>query len=281
MKIANALIHNTVRIECLSADGQSISTGTAFLFLFDFDKTGIIPVLVTNKHVVFVESAKKIAITLTKDENCSPNHKENITFTIEDFIQNCLPHPDENIDLCIAPVGHFFNQLINHNFSPFIKGIRESDIMQTEEMDQLSAFEEVFMIGYPNGLWDSKNNLPIFRTGITATHPAIDFEGKKEFMIDVACFPGSSGSPVFKYIPAGLRKIENDGFAITADETFKLMGILYAGPQQTISGEIYITTVNKPISVSSIPINLGFVIKAEKLLDFKPILKNFLEKNRE
>ncbi|HGH6417174.1 TPA: hypothetical protein ACJL3H_000522 [Neisseria meningitidis] len=137
------------------------------------------------------------------------------------------------------------------------------------------------MIGYPNGLWDSKNNLPIFRTGITATHPAIDFEGKKEFMIDVACFPGSSGSPVFKYIPAGLRKIENDGFAITADETFKLMGILYAGPQQTISGEIYITTVNKPISVSSIPINLGFVIKAEKLLDFKPILKNFLEKNRE
>ncbi|WP_239995198.1 hypothetical protein [Neisseria meningitidis] len=112
MKIANALIHNTVRIECLSADGQSISTGTAFLFLFDFDKTGVIPVLVTNKHVVFVESAKKIAITLTKDENGSPNHKENITFTIEDFIQNCLPHPDENIDLCIAPVGHFFNQLI-------------------------------------------------------------------------------------------------------------------------------------------------------------------------
>lgn len=278
MEIANALIHNTVRIECFSADDQSISTGTAFLFLFDFNKTEVTPVLVTNKHVVFVESAKKIAITLTKDENGSPNHEENITLIIEDFIQICLPHPDENIDLCIAPVGHFFNQLINHNFLPFIKGLRESDIMQTEEMDQLSAFEEVFMIGYPNGLWDSKNNLPIFRRGITATHPAIDFEGKKEFMIDVACFPGSSGSPVFKYIPAGLRKIENDGFAITADETVKLMGILYAGPQQTISGEIYITTVNKPISVSSIPINLGFVIKAEKLLDFKPILKKFLEK---
>ncbi|WP_311398381.1 S1 family peptidase [Neisseria cinerea] len=281
MEIANALIHNTVRIECFSADDQSISTGTAFLFLFDFNKTEVTPVLVTNKHVVFVESAKKIAITLTKDENGSPNHEENITLIIEDFIQICLPHPDENIDLCIAPVGHFFNQLINHNFLPFIKGLRESDIMQTEEMDQLSAFEEVFMIGYPNGLWDSKNNLPIFRRGITTTHPAIDFEGKKEFMIDVACFPGSSGSPVFKYIPAGLRKIENDGFAITADETVKLMGILYAGPQQTISGEIYITTVNKPISVSSIPINLGFVIKAEKLLDFKPILKKFLEKNRE
>lgn len=281
MEIANALIHNTVRIECFSADDQSISTGTAFLFLFDFNKTEVTPVLVTNKHVVFVESAKKIAITLTKDENGSPNHEENITLIIEDFIQICLPHPDENIDLCIAPVGHFFNQLINHNFLPFIKGLRESDIMQTEEMDQLSAFEEVFMIGYPNGLWDSKNNLPIFRRGITATHPAIDFEGKKEFMIDVACFPGSSGSPVFKYIPAGLRKIENDGFAITANETVKLMGILYAGPQQTISGEIYITTVNKPISVSSIPINLGFVIKAEKLLDFKPILKKFLEKNRE
>lgn len=53
------------------------------------------------------------------------------------------------------------------------------------------------MIGYPNGLWDSQNNLPIIRRGITATSVKKDYNGKKEFLIDAAVFPGSSGSPVF------------------------------------------------------------------------------------
>nr|AAZ91408.1 hypothetical protein [Neisseria meningitidis] len=97
-------------------------------------------------------------------------------------------------------------------------------------------------------------------------------------MLPVSLVQAVSGVQIYT---CWVKKNRKRWVAITADETFKLMGILYAGPQQTISGEIYITTVNKPISVSSIPINLGFVIKAEKLLDFKPILKNFLEKNRE
>ena len=29
------------------------------------------------------------------------------------------------------------------------------------------------MIGYPNGLWDEKHNLLIFRSGIAASHPAM------------------------------------------------------------------------------------------------------------
>jgi hypothetical protein len=29
------------------------------------------------------------------------------------------------------------------------------------------------MIGYPNGIWDAKNNLPVIRKGITATHANI------------------------------------------------------------------------------------------------------------
>lgn len=36
-----------------------------------------------------------------------------------------------------------------------------------------------------------------FRRGITATNINFDYNGKKEFVIDAACFPGSSGFPVF------------------------------------------------------------------------------------
>lgn len=55
------------------------------------------------------------------------------------------------------------------------------------------------MIGYPNGIWDSVNNMPIIRKGITATHPRLNYNGRKKFMIDAACFHGSSGSPVLLF----------------------------------------------------------------------------------
>jgi hypothetical protein len=45
---------------------------------------------------------------------------------------------------------------------------------------------------------DSANNLPIVRKSITATHPSIDYRERREFLIDAACFFGSSGSPVFR-----------------------------------------------------------------------------------
>jgi hypothetical protein len=54
----------------------------------------------------------------------------------------------------------------------------------------------------------------------------------------------------------------------------KLLGILYAGPQHTATGEIEIVNVpvkQQPVAISRIPSNLGIVIKSEKLLDFENI----------
>ena len=112
--------------------------------------------------------------------------------------------------------------------------------------------------------------MPIFRRGITATHPNLDWNGKPEFLIDAACFPGSSGSPVFLYNQVGYAT-KSGGMTI-GPSRLKLIGILYAGPQHTISGEIKIVTIptqNVPVAISSIPNNLGIVIKATKLEDFE------------
>ena len=46
-------------------------------------------------------------------------------------------------------------------------------------------------------LIDEVNNKPVVRKGITATDIRLDYNGRKEFLIDAACFHGSSGSPVF------------------------------------------------------------------------------------
>jgi hypothetical protein len=54
------------------------------------------------------------------------------------------------------------------------------------------------------------------------------------------------------------------------------LGILYAGPQLTVKGDVKVVTIpnlqQKPISVSHIPNNLGYVIKSELLLDFIPLI---------
>ena len=98
-----------------------------------------------------------------------------------------------------------------------------------------------------------------------------DWNGKKEFLIDCACFPGSSGSPVLLFNVGGYfsRKGMNLG-----GMRLKLLGILYAGPQHTATGEIEIVNVpvkQQPVAISRIPSNLGIVIKSEKLLDFENI----------
>lgn len=59
------------------------------------------------------------------------------------------------------------------------------------------------MIGYPNGLWDSVNNMPIVRRGTMATNISLNHNDKREFVIDAACFPGSSGSPVVLFNKGG------------------------------------------------------------------------------
>lgn len=59
-----------------------------------------------------------------------------------------------------------------------------------------------------------------------------------------------------------------------------LLGILYAGPQMSVTGDLKVVTVpesqQKAISVSSIPNNLGFIIKSERLLDFKPMFESLV-----
>ena len=121
------------------------------------------------------------------------------------------------------------------------------------------------MVGYPNGIWDKSNNLPIIRRGITATHPLLAYEGRKKFMIDAACFPGSSGSPVFIYEDGMFRSSEN---SYSPGTRVALIGILYAGPQFTANGTLEPRPIPHSLTevpVMQIPMNLGYVISIEEI----------------
>jgi hypothetical protein len=197
--------------------------------------------------------------------------------TLDSFQQRWIPHPDPGVDLCIMPFAPVLHEAQAKGLAPFFVPLDKTLIPTAGELDGLTALEDVVMIGYPIGIWDAHNNMPVIRKGITATHPANDSEGRREFMIDSACFPGSSGSPVFLFNVGSYAS--RDGATIIGNR-IKLLGILYAGPQFTSEGQIRVVTVptqQVAVTVSQIPCNLGICIRAERLLDFEPLLQELID----
>lgn len=268
------LIHSTVRIEC-DLGGGAISTGTGYFYVFFEDQEQNVPCIVTNKHVV--QGAIKGVINLTVANDGKPQLGNFKSFTIENFESQCIFHDDVNIDLVIFPIAPLLRQAKEAKESFHYIPLAKPTIASDDLLNSLSSMEDIVMIGYPNGIWDSTHNLPIIRRGITATHPRLRYNGKPEFVIDAACFPGSSGSPVFL---ANLGSYMDASGALCTGSRIALLGTLYAGPIKKATGEIEIINVptdTKAISKTDIMINLGYVIQASKLLDFEPKLRGLLE----
>jgi len=265
------LTYTTVRIDCDVGDGRS-STGTGFFFQFAHGVSTNIPVLVTNAHVI--KGSKSLTIQLRgRTTDGLPNNGEQVLFALPTPESEWLLHPD-GLDLAILPIAGILQSMVARGTPPFYVSLRETDIPAAAQIEDLGAIENIIMVGYPNGLWDAANNLPIARAGITATHPAIDYNGKKEFVIDAACFAGSSGSPVF-YLNSGLRPQRGGGITMSAPSVL-FLGVLYAGPMYTAQGDIVVVDVPTQkinIAQSKIPMNLGYVIKSRCILDFDPILR--------
>ncbi|MFL9837437.1 serine protease [Flavobacterium sp. ST-75] len=261
------LINNTIKIEC--AEKNMIKTGTGFFFNFQKD-TLQCPVIITNKHVV--EGSNDIKLFFKKSKDNKPQYEAPYIIPIDSSL--IISHPNKNIDLVAINISPILNYFYSKNIDLYIKASDESIILNDSlQKQKLNSIENVIMIGYPNGLWDQKNNLPIVRNGITATSPFIDYNGKREFLIDIAAFGGSSGSPVYIYNSDPYIDKESNRLVITKNRFF-LLGIMYSGPIYSIDGKVVKTSPNEPdINVKSgIPMNLGFVIKATEILEFKKVI---------
>lgn len=266
LPISEKLLYSTIQIKC-NINGGRESSGTGFFYNF-IDGNRIYPAIITNKHVL--ENAIDIKVKFTKLNNEKiPLDKEHIEYSLKNNLINF--HDSCDIDLCAILIGDILNQNSNLSYIPLDSSLIPSE----EEIKKFKPIEDIAMIGYPIGLIDNINNKPIIRKGITATHIKYDYNGKKEFLIDAACFPGSSGSPVF-ILNEGMFS-GGDGNAYVGNRIF-FIGVLYAGPQHTVTGNIELVTIptkTMPFSLTSIPINLGCVIKAEEI---KELEKQTIEK---
>ncbi len=268
---------STVRIEVQIDNG--VGSGTGFFYVAIAEGGNNVQGIVTNKHVI--KSAKIGTFLFTvADKNGYPIMDQYIPIKLDNFEQRWILHPDKDIDLAFMPIQPIFNLLKEKNVTPFLISILPSNIPSDDVLNKLYPVEDILMVGYPIGLWDEKNNYPIFRKGITATHPANDYNGKSEFMIDAACFPGSSGSPV--YIINESNYVDKKGATVFADR-FLFLGVLYAGPQFTSVGEIKVVNIptkKDTVTFSRIPMNLGYVIKSKNLFGFEKPIRELLKKGK-
>ena len=249
LSVSECLAHSTVRIECDSPAGATVS-GTGFFYRFADNAVFHVPAIVTNKRLVDGAAKIRICVALA-DANGKPAAQRRHVFELSHFERMWIPHPEPDVDLCAMPISPLLQEAARMGKTLLYIPLDKSFVPTRAEMDDLAQMEEITVVGFPNGMWDQLNNMPVFRRSISATHPNLDWNGQPAFLIDTACPPGSSGSPVFLF---NLNGYETKSRGLVAGPgRVKLLGVLRAGVEHANSN------------------NLGIAIKATKLEIFESI----------
>lgn len=255
------LLYTTVRLEFpLTPTEAMVGTG----FFYDHrTKTGTkLPLLVTNKHVI--RGSKEIKVRFHQRDATAPRWAVagyvDLVFSLPE--SQWTGHPDPNIDLAAIPLRTFQQKAIPQE----IAVVALSEHYIPTDLSAFDAIEEIVMIGYPSGLWDSANNYPLVRRGVTASHPGIDFNGKPQIAMDMSCFHGSSGSPVLLiYEPTRAKKVA------FFDDTrlFAFLGVQFSVSQHPIPGRVIPPTpIPTPViqTQTLIPNDVGYIIKSREVI---------------
>ncbi len=244
------------------------------MFGFKFSAQGTaVPLLVTNKHVIDGAISIKLRLSTAHPNDLTGQAQRSgvAEYIITEGLENIiLRHPDNLVDLAAIAMGPILNDLVNRGLNGFGVMFSQDDVVTPEELAELDLADPILMAGYPIGLSDYKHNLPIIRQGIIASDPMLPFNGEDHFLIDCACFPGSSGSPVVLN-PSPILP-DNNGQISFGRRRSALLGLLWGGPVHTSEGKI----ISRNIPTSTVPvpqvtqmINLGYVISAKKILDLE------------
>lgn len=254
------LLFNTVRVDTVLEDGSE-GSGTAFIVSHNH-VNGTHVFIVTNRHLV--ENVLRGGLVFTQKSNGQPIFGERFQLNIEDFSHAWFMHPDPEIDLAIIPLRPLEQAANQQGVELYYHSIDSRLVPDAMTLHSLDVLEEVFFIGYPSGVWDQVNLMPIVRRGTTATPIALEFEGRKEFLIDAAVFPGSSGSPVF------VNQLETPGMTRHANKKLIFAGIVTAVFFREEANHLVPAPVpanNNGIIMGSEMIDLGLVIKSQVVID--------------
>lgn len=257
--------YSTVKITRYKADKQ-LGTGTGFIVELPLriSNKKLLQVIITNMHVV----SKCDTVLLQFVERDSLGQPID-TYSLDVETKACewIQHPYK-LDLSCLPLGSALSKVDQGN-QPFYTCFPASSIYvrPTKNDDRpLRPFERVIAAGYPRGLYDSHNHKPIIRTGLISTHLDKPYENKHEFLVDMPCFEGMSGAPVFVEYESTVQIKHNHETIVSTAYGVKLIGILYEWYYfKQGSNELYRSNTNEGINI---PLNIGAVLTIDNILDF-------------
>ena len=259
--LSETLLFNTVRLETDVAPGNP-TFGTGFFFNFTLANGGRVPVIVTNKHVINDNPHATVRFLVHLDDgggSTSSSFKLSLT-------TDWVFHPALDLCFCFAaPVLKEVERVTGKKV--FYSPISAELVATDDRLAELGAMEDITMVGYPIALWDEKNNLPIFRRGHTASHPALDFNQPGVALADIAAFPGSSGSPIFIHNEGPYA--DKHGNLNIGSSRLLFLGVLFAGPTFLADGSIEVAKIPTSLGISTktaVMTNLGYYIRAKELL---------------
>ena len=196
MKLSTSLeklLFSTIRIETRLADDTFVE-GTAFVYEYS-TKDNTYPFLITSRHLI--EHASEGRITLIQGHNRTPILGKGYTLDIDNFSKLWFSHPDEVSNVAVTPFVPFVKHVENSGISIYFEALNDASLCTSDITKDLHIGNDVMYMGYPHDCWDSKHLLATVRKGMLSTPYELDFQGKRQVLIDTPVLQGSSGSPVF------------------------------------------------------------------------------------
>ncbi|MCP8687772.1 trypsin-like peptidase domain-containing protein [Marinobacterium sedimentorum] len=274
----NALVRSTVRLLTGEQAAPPTGVGTGFFYKVTNPSTNVVKIfIVTNKHVVrgaeVVHFVLPYAKSLNEEESSwQPKGRVDSPIVLP-LSGNVISHPSEEIDLCAIDITKFVGVVLNSGHQLRCMIIDSTWLPKEEDIELVRDIEQVLVIGYPTGLWDDHNNMPIARVGTSATHPLALYKNQANFLIDVSAFPGSSGSPVFTY-EAPLFRTSSGGS--TPGTKIQFIGVVWGVIEHDVKGEM--KQIEIPSSLSpAVPViksslNLAIALHGKKIRDLDSLI---------
>lgn len=266
------LLFTTTRIDAKSADGKKSSTGTGFVVMEKIDAQSQVLFIVTCRHVV--EGFDSATLSFIADKDGKPKLGEKCIVDIADLPKNVFFNLDSKIDIAIIPLFPILKHFESQGKKPFFRALERNLIPSASTESELSTIQPILFIGYPSGIRDEANLLPITRRGITATPYSVDYNNLPLFLIDATVFGGSSGSPVMIFDTGGFET--GGGFVIGRRAHF--LGLISEAYFHDQEGEVQFRTLPSaaiPLYKQRTYLNLGVVIKARAVFE---TIDQFLKK---
>jgi Trypsin-like peptidase domain len=196
----------------------TIKTATGF-FYHNFENNLLF--LVTNRHVVVDEGKNyhpnAIILRLHTNQN---DLRQNIEYNIH--LHRGIRSIWRNPNSIAADVVAIKIDIDDFNRQGIIcKSFASNNLLPNDI--QLNVAEDVFVMGYPLGIYDEVHNLPLTRGGTISSPYPIPWNGNPYFLIDANLEEGTSGSPVITKFKASWRL--RDGSKFHSGLAMFLLGI--------------------------------------------------------